>query len=522
MFLRCGNFTLALDRPLIMGVVNVTPDSFSDGGRYASRDAASTHARALIAEGADIVDIGGESTRPGAAGVSLDDERRRVLPVLEALNGCGVPISVDTRKPELMREAIAAGASMVNDISALEAPGALEAIAGSGAAVCLMHKQGEPQTMQQAPHYDDVVREVRDYLAERVAAAVSAGIARERIVIDPGFGFGKSFEHNLALLRELAAFTAFGVPVLAGLSRKAMLGRITGRDAHERVYASVAAALFAAEQGARILRVHDVTATRDALAVWWALSGRMPNPLFIAQGRLAKKAMKRKYFGTDGVRGKVGDAPITPEFVMRLGYAAGKVLAGRHASAEHPTVLIGKDTRVSGYMLESALQAGLSAAGVDVVLVGPMPTPAVAYLTRALRLSAGIVISASHNPYRGQRHQVLFGRRREAARRDRKRDRARARRAARVREIGQPRQGAPHGRRGRALHRVLQEHVSRRARPEGHAHRRRLRARRRVPDRAVRVSRARRRCGFDRREPDGFNINDGVGATASRKRCRPK
>jgi dihydropteroate synthase len=275
-FLQCGAYRLSLDRPLLMGVVNVTPDSFSDGGRYASPDAAVEHARALIAEGADIVDVGGESTRPGAAAVSLDDERRRVLPVLEALSGCGVPISIDTRKPELMREAIAAGASLVNDIGAGEAPGTLEAVAQSAAAICLMHKQGEPQTMQQRPHYEDVVREVRDYLAQRVATAISAGIARERIVIDPGFGFGKTFDHNLALLCELSSFTEFGVPVLAGLSRKGMLGKITGREADQRVHASVAAALFAAEHGARILRVHDVAATRDALAVWWTLSGRMP------------------------------------------------------------------------------------------------------------------------------------------------------------------------------------------------------------------------------------------------------
>jgi dihydropteroate synthase len=258
-----------------MGVVNVTPDSFSDGGRYASCDAAVGHARALIGEGADIVDIGGESTRPGAAAVSLDDERRRVLPVLEALAGCGVPISVDTRKPELMCEAIAAGASLVNDISAGEVPGALEAIAASGAAVCLMHKQGEPQTMQQHPEYEDVVREVRDYLARRVEAAVAAGVGRERIVIDPGFGFGKTYEHNLALLRELPVFTGHGVPVLVGLSSKGMLGRITGREPHEHVDGSLAASLVAAQHGARILRVHDVTATRDALAVWWTLSGRM-------------------------------------------------------------------------------------------------------------------------------------------------------------------------------------------------------------------------------------------------------
>jgi dihydropteroate synthase len=258
-----------------MGVVNVTPDSFSDGGRYASQQDAVRHARALIAEGADILDIGGESTRPGAAAVSIDEERRRVLGVIKELAGCGVPISVDTRKPELMGEAIAAGASFINDISALEEPGALELIAQSTVAVCLMHKQGEPQNMQQSPHYDDVVQEVRSYLAARVDAAEGAGIARERIVIDPGFGFGKTYDHNLALVRALPLLATLGVPVLAGLSRKAMLGRITGRTAGERVHASVAAALFAAARGARILRVHDVLATREALAVWCALAGTM-------------------------------------------------------------------------------------------------------------------------------------------------------------------------------------------------------------------------------------------------------
>jgi dihydropteroate synthase len=275
MKLHCGKFTLELTRPLLMGVVNVTPDSFSDGGRYLSCDAAIAHARKLIEEGADIVDIGGESTRPGAEPVSLDEERRRVLPVVTALADCAVPVSVDTRHTELMREAIAAGASFVNDISAGEGIGALEAIAQTAAAVCLMHKQGEPQTMQQQPHYADVVTEVRDYLRERLEAALAAGVPRERIVIDPGFGFGKTFEHNLALLRDLPALAALGVPLLAGLSRKAMLGRITGRKPDERVHASVAAALFAAERGARILRVHDVTATRDAIAVWWTLSGRI-------------------------------------------------------------------------------------------------------------------------------------------------------------------------------------------------------------------------------------------------------
>jgi len=272
-YLQCGDRRLPLEAPLIMGIVNVTPDSFSDGGLHATCEAAVAHARALIEEGADILDIGGESTRPGAQPVGLAEERRRVLPVIEALAGCGVPLSIDTRKPELMGEAIAAGASLVNDIDALESPRALEIVAQSEAAVCLMHKQGDPQTMQQAPHYRDVVREVHDYLAQRLAAAERAGIARERIVIDPGFGFGKSYEHNLALARDLASLTGLGVPVLAGLSRKAMLGRITGREPAGRVHASVAAALFAVERGVRILRVHDVAATRDALSVWLALKG---------------------------------------------------------------------------------------------------------------------------------------------------------------------------------------------------------------------------------------------------------
>jgi dihydropteroate synthase len=272
-FLQCGKYGLPLERPLVMGVLNVTPDSFSDGGRYASTESAVAHARALISEGADILDVGGESTRPGAQPVTLDEERWRVLPVIEGLAGDGVPISVDTCKPVLMREAIAAGASLVNDVRALEAPDALETVARTSAAVCLMHKQGDPRTMQQSPHYEDVVREVRDYLAGRIEAALAAGIARERIVIDPGFGFGKTQEHNLELARHLAELTTLGVPVLAGLSRKAMLGRITGREARDRVHASVAAALFAVERGAAIVRVHDVMATRDALAVWFALKG---------------------------------------------------------------------------------------------------------------------------------------------------------------------------------------------------------------------------------------------------------
>jgi dihydropteroate synthase len=273
--LRCGKFSLDLSRPLVMGVVNVTPDSFSDGGLYASAEQAVAHARRLIGEGADILDIGGESTRPGAAPVALDEERRRVVPVLQALAGCGVPLSVDTRKPELMAEAVAAGASsMVNDVTALQAPAALAAVAKSSVAVCLMHMKGEPGTMQENPVYRDVVQEVRDFLRARVAAAEQAGIARDRIVVDPGFGFGKTLEHNLALLRALGEFRSLGVALMAGLSRKAMLGRLTGREPRDRVHGSVAAALLAVQNGAQIVRVHDVAATRDALAVWNAVKLR--------------------------------------------------------------------------------------------------------------------------------------------------------------------------------------------------------------------------------------------------------
>ena len=271
--LQCGKHRLSLVRPLIMGVVNLTPDSFSDGGRFQTVGQAVAHARTLVDEGADILDLGGESTRPGAAPVGLDEERRRVLPVLEELAAGGVPVSVDTRRPELMREAIAAGASMINDINALVAPGSLDAVAASDAAVCLMHMQGEPQSMQHDPRYQDVVAEVGEFLAGRIEAVEQAGVARSRIVIDPGFGFGKTFQHNLALLRSLDRFRELGVPLLAGVSRKSMLGKITGREVGDRVYASVAAAMIAVEKGAHIVRVHDVAATRDALAVWKAVNG---------------------------------------------------------------------------------------------------------------------------------------------------------------------------------------------------------------------------------------------------------
>lgn len=271
--LHCGKFQLDLSRPLVMGIVNVTPDSFSDGGHFASTAAAIAHARQLIDDGADILDIGGESTRPGAALVSEQQELDRVLPVIEGLCGISVPISIDTYKPKVMRAALAAGATMVNDINALQTDGALGAVANSDAAVCLMHKQGTPETMQQRPAYQNVVDEVRAFLRERVAAVEAAGIARERIVIDPGFGFGKTLAHNLDLLRELQTFCAAGVPVLAGLSRKSMLGAITGRDVDERLAASVAAALLAVQRGAAIVRVHDVRETVDVLKIWSAVRG---------------------------------------------------------------------------------------------------------------------------------------------------------------------------------------------------------------------------------------------------------
>ena len=273
-WLRCGRYRLELSRPLIMGVVNVTPDSFSDGGKYLESGTALEHAQRLIEEGADLIDLGAESSRPGAGGVSAEQELERLMPVLEALRDAPLPISVDTTKPGVMRAAIGAGAAMINDISALRSPGALEAVAAADAGVCLMHMQGEPRTMQHEPRYGDVVAEVRSFLDERVAAAEARGIARERIVIDPGFGFGKTIEHNFELLRNLERFAETGFPVMAGWSRKSTLGAVTGRAAGDRLSASVAAALLAVQHGARIVRVHDVAATRDALAVLAALEGK--------------------------------------------------------------------------------------------------------------------------------------------------------------------------------------------------------------------------------------------------------
>ena len=279
MQLRCGGRTLDLQRPVVMGVLNLTPDSFSDGGRYVEPDQALRRALALAGQGAAIIDLGGESTRPGAAPVSAEEELGRVLPVLGRLRPLtGAILSVDTSKPELMRAAAAAGADLINDVYALRAPGALEAAAESGCALCLMHMQGEPRTMQRAPQYTDVVAEVRAFLEERVEACRAAGIADERLVLDPGFGFGKTLEHNLTLLRHLEEVRIDGLPILAGLSRKSMIGTITGKLSQERVHGSVAAALIAAQNGARILRVHDVAATVDALKVLAALTGGPGEP----------------------------------------------------------------------------------------------------------------------------------------------------------------------------------------------------------------------------------------------------
>jgi dihydropteroate synthase len=266
--LHCGRYALDLSRPRVMGIVNLTPDSFSDGGRHATVDAGVAHARQLLAEGADILDLGGESTRPGAAEVAETDELARVLPVIEALRDCGVPLSIDTAKPAVMRAALAAGADMINDIWGFRQPGALEAVAGSACGLCAMHMQGEPRTMQAAPEYDDVVEDVLRFLRDQAARLEAAGVARGRISLDPGFGFGKTVPQNYRLLRELDRIVALGYPVLIGVSRKSMIGAVTGKAVEDRMAGSVAAALSAVQRGARIVRVHDVAATVDALKIW--------------------------------------------------------------------------------------------------------------------------------------------------------------------------------------------------------------------------------------------------------------
>jgi len=274
MRLACGAHSLDLSSPVVMGVLNVTPDSFSDGGSYLDPAAAVDQALRMVAEGAALIDVGGESTRPGANAVSVDEELRRVQPVVAALaQRVGVPISVDTCKPEVMRVVIDLGAGMINDVRALRAPGALEAVVRSKAAVCLMHMQGEPRTMQLEPHYSDVVEEVRAFLQQRAGACLAAGIERDRLVLDPGFGFGKALPHNLSLLRSLDRIVELGMPVLAGLSRKSMIGTILGRPVGERLHGSLALAALAVARGARIIRSHDVAATVDVVKIAAAVTG---------------------------------------------------------------------------------------------------------------------------------------------------------------------------------------------------------------------------------------------------------
>lgn len=272
-FLDCAGRRLGLGAPVVMGVLNLTPDSFSDGGRHAGPAAALRHAELMVEQGAAIIDVGGESTRPGAAPVPAAEEIGRVLPVLRELAAWPVVVSVDTSKPEVMRAALDAGAALVNDVRALREPGALDAVARSGAAVCLMHMQGEPRTMQSQPRYADVVAEVREFLADRVAACEAAGIGRGRIAVDPGFGFGKTVEHNLELLRGLRSIASLGCPVLAGLSRKSLLGALTGRPVEARLAGGIAAAVMAVVHGAHIIRTHDVAETVDALRVAAAVTG---------------------------------------------------------------------------------------------------------------------------------------------------------------------------------------------------------------------------------------------------------
>jgi dihydropteroate synthase len=271
----CGRFALTLDRPRIMGVVNVTPDSFSDGGQYLNPALAIAHAADLVAQGADILDVGGESTRPGAAPVSVEQELQRVLPVLQGVMGLGVPISIDTRRPQVMRAAVDLGVDIINDVNGFRDPDSVSIAAASGCGLCIMHMLGEPQTMQQAPHYQDVVAEVSDFLFGQRDLFVRKGVSPDRILLDPGFGFGKQMAHNMSLMRAISQLASTH-PILVGVSRKSMVGALSGEpQAADRLGGSVAAALWAAAQGAQVLRVHDVKATAQAFAVWQSLSGNV-------------------------------------------------------------------------------------------------------------------------------------------------------------------------------------------------------------------------------------------------------
>ncbi|MGS0743670.1 dihydropteroate synthase [Glaciimonas sp. GG7] len=274
-YFQCGRYRLPVNtpnaRPLVMGILNITPDSFSDGGRFYSLEFALSHAEQMIADGVDIIDIGGESSRPGSPALSLSEELDRVMPVIYALRDCGKPLSIDTYKPVVMREAIAAGADLINDINGFRAEGALDIVKANDCGLCVMHMQGKPETMQEKPEYEDVLSEVSTFLLERIALMEQEGIDRARIVIDPGFGFGKSLQHNLVLLKNMGKLQQLmDLPLLAGISRKTMLGDLTGKPVERRLAGSLAAALVAVAQGAKIVRVHDVAETIDALAVWRA------------------------------------------------------------------------------------------------------------------------------------------------------------------------------------------------------------------------------------------------------------
>ncbi|MDY7579581.1 dihydropteroate synthase [Herbaspirillum sp. RTI4] len=273
-YFHCGRYRFPLDRgprPLVMGILNITPDSFSDGGSFHSLDLALSHAEQMIADGVDIIDIGGESTRPGSPPLALEEELRRLMPVVYALRDCGKPLSIDTYKPAVMRETLAAGADMINDIFGFRSDGAIDVVRDSDCGLCIMHMQGVPQTMQEEPQYADVVQEVSDFLRQRVDVLLEAGIERPRLSIDPGFGFGKNSEHNRTLLKNIGHIArTLDLPLLAGMSRKRMIGDLTGRGIENRLAGSVGAALVAAAQGAAIVRVHDVAATVDALRVWQA------------------------------------------------------------------------------------------------------------------------------------------------------------------------------------------------------------------------------------------------------------
>lgn len=275
--LQCGRYDLPLaedgSRPLVMGILNVTPDSFSDGGRFNLLESALGHAEQMMSDGVDIIDIGAESTRPGVRALPVEEELRRLLPVLYALRDCGKPLSVDTRNPLVMREALMAGADMINDVNGFRSAQAVDAVAEADCGLCIMHMQNDPENMQLAPHYDDVIAEVSGFLRQAVDRLSTAGVARARICVDPGFGFGKNLEHNLQLFKNLRAMKeALGLPMLVGVSRKSMIGQVTGRPVAERMAGSLAAALMAADRGADIIRVHDVAGTVDALKIRHALT----------------------------------------------------------------------------------------------------------------------------------------------------------------------------------------------------------------------------------------------------------